>query len=91
MNLLHFGCFSGGGGWERALKAALKRVVTEFGGREFRLGRTRVGPSGGIESERERGGSEGVREIVKYWHNAHHMCEQKSSGQIGPLLHSLHC
>jgi len=33
------------GGWEVALDAALKRVVTEFGGREFRLGRTRVGPS----------------------------------------------
>ena len=33
------------GGWEVALDAALKRVMTEFGGREFRLGRTRVGPS----------------------------------------------
>jgi len=30
---------------QEALEAALRRVVAEFGGREFRLGRTRVGPS----------------------------------------------
>mmetsp|Transcript_43180 Transcript_43180/g.98261 ORF Transcript_43180/g.98261 Transcript_43180/m.98261 type:complete len:141 (-) Transcript_43180:396-818(-) len=30
---------------KEALEAALRRVVAEFGGREFRLGRTRVGPS----------------------------------------------
>jgi len=31
---------------QEALEAALRRVVAEFGGREFRLGQTRVGPSG---------------------------------------------
>ena len=30
---------------QEALEAALRRVVAEFGGREFRMGRTRVGPS----------------------------------------------
>ena len=30
---------------QEALEAALRRVVAEFGGREFRLGKTRVGPS----------------------------------------------
>jgi len=30
---------------QNALEAALRRVVAEFGGQEFRLGRTRVGPS----------------------------------------------
>jgi len=33
------------GGQGAALGAALRRVVAEFGGHEFRLGRTRVGPS----------------------------------------------
>ena len=33
------------GGWQAALEDALKRVVTEFGGKEFRLGRTTLGPS----------------------------------------------
>ena len=39
------GALSGGGGWEAALEAALKRVVAEFGGKDFMLGRTTVGPS----------------------------------------------
>jgi hypothetical protein len=30
---------------QEALESALRKVVAEFGGREFRLGRTRVGPS----------------------------------------------
>ena len=33
------------GGQGAALEAALRRVVAEFGGQEFRLGRTRLGPS----------------------------------------------
>jgi hypothetical protein len=39
------GALSRSAGWESTLEAELRRVVAKFGGKEFTLGRTTVGPS----------------------------------------------